>query len=146
MENENYIDINEGLRIPRREVWFRFSTSRGPGGQHANRTASKVTLLFDINQSPSLDEDQRALLMTNLGNRIDSKGILSIEVQESRSQVQNRELALERFQSLLSAALVRPRKRRDTKPSNEVKEQRLADKKRRSAVKKERGSKWHNEG
>jgi len=146
MEEATNIDINELLTIPMSELQFRFTTSRGPGGQHANRTASRVTLLFDISSSPSLDETQRSLLLSKLESRIDNKGIVSVEVQDSRSQLQNREIAVERFRSLISAALVQPKKRRSTRPSRAVKEQRLAAKKRKSAVKKERGSKWPSEG
>lgn len=146
MDDSNQLYINESLSIPRDELQFRFSTSRGPGGQHANRAASRVTLLFDISSSPTLDEKQRSLLLRNLAYRIDKRGVLSIDVQESRGQRKNRETAEERFRSMILAAMIEPKKRRKTRPGAGIKERRLASKKKRSALKKGRGSKWDGEG
>ena len=139
---ENHIDINETLSIPAAELQFRFSTSSGPGGQHANRSATRVTLLFDVAQSPSLDEPTRERLLKNLAGQLDKEGVLQIHVQDTRSQHQNRELAIFRFQQLLAAAL-KPRKpRRQTRPNRAAIEKRLTEKKQRGQVKKERGRQW----
>jgi ribosome-associated protein len=136
------IPIKQGLAIPESEISFRFSTSSGPGGQHANKSETRVTLLFDVAQSPSLTEAQRALIMQRLGSRLDSTGVLQISVQDSRSQHKNRETAVARFQSLLAAALVPRKKRRKTRPSRAATEKRLQSKKRRSQIKRDRGRDW----
>lgn len=140
--NEDMIIINEQVRIPAAELQFRFSTSSGPGGQHANRSATRVTLLFDVAQSPSLDESTRARLLQKLASRLDKEGVLHIDVQESRSQYRNRETAVLRFQLILTNALKKPKKRRKTKPNRAAVERRLAHKKQRSQRKKERRQRW----
>jgi ribosome-associated protein len=136
------IHIANGLSIPAGELEFRFSTSSGPGGQHANRSATRVTLLFDVAQSPSLDEASRSLLLARLANRLDKEGVLHLHAQESRSQQQNREIVIGRFQHILAEAL-KPRKpRRPTKPSRAAIDKRLAEKKQRGQVKQQRGKQW----
>lgn len=141
MTNSDVI-INRSLTIPAAELTFRFSTSSGPGGQHANKTETRVTLLFDVAGSPSLTAGQRALIQQRLGSRLDSSGVLQISVQDSRSQHKNRETAVSRFQSLLAAALVPRKKRRQTRPSRAAQEKRLQAKKRRSQIKRDRGRDW----
>jgi ribosome-associated protein len=141
MDNSG-IPIKRGLTIPASEITFRFSTSSGPGGQHANKSETRVTLLFDVAQSPSLTEAQRALIRQRLGSRLDSAGVLQISVQDSRSQHKNRETAVARFQSLLAAALAPRKQRRKTRPNQAAKEKRLQAKKRRGQLKKERGRDW----
>jgi len=139
---ENIFIINDNLSIPVNELQFRFSTSSGPGGQHANRSATRVTLLFDVAQSPSLDEPTRERLLEKLASQLDKDGVLQVHVQDTRSQFQNRELAIMRWQHLLAAAL-KPRKpRRKTKPNRAAIEKRLTEKKQRSQIKKERGQQW----
>lgn len=138
MMDENDILINNNLSIPAAELQFRFSTSSGPGGQHANRSATRVTLLFDIAQSPSLDEPTRERLLKNLASQLDKEGVLQIHVQDTRSQYQNRELAIARFQQLLAQALKLRKPRRKTKPGRAAIEKRIAAKKQRSQIKKDR--------
>ncbi len=135
--------INGALTIPLSELSFRFSTSSGPGGQHANRAETRVTVLFDIAQSPSLTETQRQRLLQRLASRLDSGGNLAVTVQESRSQHQNRELALARLQQLLAEAL-RPGKkpRRKTRPTLASRERRLQAKRQRSEIKQARRWRW----
>jgi ribosome-associated protein len=145
MPDENKIHICEELIIPLSELRFRFTTGSGPGGQHANRAATRVTLFFDIAQSPSLNEATRALLMQKLATRLDSEGVLRVEAQDSRSQWQNRETAVARFQVLLADALKRRKKRKETKPTQASKEKRVADKKKRGGLKQDRSKKWHDE-
>jgi len=141
MDNSDIV-INRGLTIPVSEISFRFSTSSGPGGQHANKSETRVTLLFDVAQSPSLTEAQRALIQQRLGSRLDSSGVLQISVQDSRSQHKNRETAVNRFQAMLAAALAPRKKRRKTRPSRAAQERRLQAKKRRSQTKRDRGRDW----
>jgi ribosome-associated protein len=141
MDNSDIV-INRGLTIPASEISFRFSTSSGPGGQHANKSETRVTLLFDVAQSPSLTEAQRALIQQRLGSRLDSSGVLQISVQDSRSQHKNRETAVARFQAMLAAALAPRKKRRKTRPSRAAQEKRLQAKKRRGQKKRDRGRDW----
>ncbi len=142
MGDENSIRINNKLAIPLAEISFRFSTSGGPGGQHANRSATRAILSFDVAQSPSLTDNIRAKLIKKLANRLDKEGVLQIQAQESRSQSKNRELALTRFQFMLQEALKTQKKRRKTKPSRAAKERRLNQKKKHSVRKKERSQRW----
>lgn len=130
--------INEQLALPAAELQFRFSTGGGPGGQHVNKTATRVTLLFDVAGSPSLDENTRARLLDRLASRLDRRGMLQIAVHESRSQWQNRETAVARFQSILAEALVERPERRPTRPSRRARQERLEEKRRRSAIKQAR--------
>lgn len=136
------IPINERLALPEAELQFRFSTGGGPGGQHVNKTATRVTLLFDVANSPSLDEDTRARLLNRLASRLDRRGLLHIDVHESRSQWQNRATAIARFQSLVAEALVENPERRPTRPSRRARQERLEEKRRRSVVKKDRQRRW----
>ena len=140
--NDDMIIINEQVSIPANELQFRFSTSSGPGGQHANRSATRVTLLFDVANSPSLDETTRTRLRQKLASRLDKDGILHIDVQESRSQYRNRATAVLRFQLILANALKKPKNRRKTKPNRAAVERRLTDKKQRSRRKQERRQRW----
>lgn len=138
----NVIPINETLSLPESELQFRFSTGGGPGGQHVNKTATRVTLLFDVANSPSLDEATRARLLDRLASRLDRRGLLHIDVHESRSQWSNRTTAVSRFQRTLAEALVEHPERRPTRPSRRAREQRIEDKRRRSAIKKSRRDRW----
>lgn len=134
--------INESLAVPESELQFRFSTGSGPGGQHVNKTATRVTLLFDVAGSPSLDEETRIRLLDRLASRLDRRGLLHIDVQESRSQWQNRMTAVARFQKVMAEALVEQPERRPTRPTRQSREDRLEEKRRRSDVKRDRRQRW----
>lgn len=134
--------INESLAVPESELQFRFSTGSGPGGQHVNKTATRVTLLFDVASSPSLDEETRVRLLDRLASRLDRRGLLHIDVQESRSQWQNRMTAVARFQKVMAEALVEQPERRPTRPTRRSREDRLEEKRRRSDVKRDRRQRW----
>jgi ribosome-associated protein len=108
------------------ELEWKFTASGGPGGQHANTANTKVELRFDVEGSASLSEWQRARLVERLGP------VVRVVASERRSQAQNRELALERLQSKLAAALHVDPARRPSKPSRSAVEKRLDDKKRQS--------------
>ncbi|MCP4424400.1 MAG: aminoacyl-tRNA hydrolase [Chloroflexi bacterium] len=142
MDNEGMIFINARVSIPVAELKFRFSTSGGPGGQHANRSATRATLLFDVASSPSLNKTTRARLLRKLASRLDKQGVLRIDAQESRSQYRNRETAILRFQLILANALKKPKKRRKTKPSQAAVQKRLDNKKKRGQRKRERRRTW----
>jgi len=145
MTEENTIKINERISIPISELKLQFSTSSGPGGQHANRSATRVTLLFDIVSSPSLDEVSRARLLEKLTRRLDKQGVLRIQAQDSRSQTQNRNIAISRLMTLLADALVEPKQRVETQLPKVAQEKRLAEKKKQSRRKQERGADWSQE-
>lgn len=136
------VPINEAVQIPIAELNFRFSTSSGPGGQHVNKTATRVTLLFDVANSPSLPDEVRQRLLIKLANRIDKEGVLQLHVQSSRSQHRNRDTAVALFQQILADALKQEKKRRRTKPSAAAQEKRLAEKKKRGERKQERRKDW----
>ena len=129
---EDPLRINRGVAIPLAEVKLRVSRSSGPGGQHANVTASRVEAVFDIAASPSLSEEQRRRACARVGPRI------TAIAQDTRSQARNRELALERLRARLSDALSVARPRRRTAPTRAVRERRLGAKRRRAEAKRRR--------
>ncbi len=124
--------------IPQDELSFRASSSGGPGGQHVNRTATKVTVMWDVANSTSLSHAQRRRLMNRLANRIDTTGVLRVAAAERRSQLQNRDMAIRRMNRIVQDALRVPKLRKKTRPPKRSIEQRLATKKHRSATKEKR--------
>ncbi len=130
--------INDSLGIPKSELRFRFARSGGPGGQNVNKVETRVELLFDVTNSPSLRDDQRQTIIAHLKSRVDTEGILHVIAQASRSQWKNREDAVERFADLLRSALKPRKKRVATKTTRAAKEKRLESKKRRGEVKRMR--------
>lgn len=132
---DDRLQITPALTIPRAELEFRTSRSSGPGGQHVNKVETRVELRFDMANSPSLDDDQRARLLEELRSWLDNDGTLHLVADSYRSQYRNREDAVNRFVLLLQNAL-RPRKtRRPTRTPRRVHEKRLQAKKERGAVK-----------
>lgn len=129
------IQINRKLAIPMSEVRFQFSRSGGPGGQNVNRRETRVELLFDLRQSPSLSEGQRARLVQHLARYLDQDGILRIVVTTERSQLRNRQEALQRFAQLLRHGLRVPRQRLPTQPSARAIVRRIEKKRQRGATK-----------
>lgn len=126
------IRVAEGTVIPLDEIQFRASRSSGPGGQHANVTASRIEAVLDVDASKALSDEQRALLRRKLGDRV------TAVAQDARSQARNRELALERLREKIAAGLRRPKPRRPTKPSRAARERRLQQKRQRSQRKAQR--------
>jgi ribosome-associated protein len=137
-DHSTHVIIDASLAIPFAELKFRFTQSSGPGGQHVNKAATQVELLFDVARSPSLSEAQRRRILQALDRFIDSDGILHLTSQSTRSQLRNRQDVTERFQTLLRQALKPRKKRRATKPPAASREQRLEKKKRRGKVKHSR--------
>ncbi len=111
--------IDERLSIPLSEVELRASRSSGPGGQHANVTASRVEAVFDVRSSGALDDAQRARLIERAGL------VVTAVAQDARGQARNRELALQRLAEKIAAGLAVPRDRRPTKPSRAARRRRL---------------------
>jgi ribosome-associated protein len=132
------VAVNRDLSIPITELQFRFSRSGGPGGQHVNRSETRVELLFDVQRSPSLTEEQRRRLIQRLGRHLDADGVMHMVGSETRSQVENRARVTNRFRALIAAALRRRKRRIPTTPSAASREQRIANKRARSNVKRAR--------
>ena len=133
--------VSRSVVIPLGEVELRFSRSGGPGGQNVNTRSTRVEAVFDVARSPSLAPRHRARALHKLAGRLDSDGRLRVVASEERSQSQNRDLALGRLQDLLSEALrPDPPPRRPTKPTRGAVERRLADKRARGRLKRDRGS------
>jgi ribosome-associated protein len=118
------------VTVPRSEIALRFSRSSGPGGQHAQKTESRVEAVFDVEASTALTERQKSRVVARAGT------VLRAIAQDERSQWRNRELAVERLVEQLRAALRVERPRRPTKPTKASRERRLEQKRRRSEVKR----------
>lgn len=132
------IVILEGLSIPVSDLSFETARSSGPGGQHVNKTETKVTLVFDLDGSPVLSEEQKAVVHEQLASRISKEGALRISSQSSRSQRANREDAIERFAALLRDALTPKPDRKPTRTPPKAKRERLDAKKRQADKKRSR--------
>jgi ribosome-associated protein len=126
------LQLGRDVEIPLAEVELRTSRSSGPGGQHANVTASRVEAVFDVAASRSLTEEQKQRVTARLGP------VVRATAQDTRSQTRNRELALQRLRSRLASALVVQRPRRPTKPTAAARRRRLDAKRRRSERKQTR--------
>jgi ribosome-associated protein len=137
-QSGDQVIIRGDLTIPLRELRFRTSRSGGPGGQYVNRTETRVELLFDVANSASLSDDQRARIMERLQGRLDSEGVLHVVSTATRSQLENRANAVARFQALLQAALRPAKKRLATRPTAAARERRLKGKSSRSETKARR--------
>ena len=131
-DDDGKVRVTASLSIPLSELQFRFTPSGGPGGQHANKVNTRVELRFDVRGSPSLGPRQRARLLERVGPE------LRLVVDDERSQLRNRQLAVDRFRDRLAAALHVEKTRRPTRPSRGAKERRLADKRQHSERKQNR--------
>src|SRR6476469_10509221 len=129
MERES-IQVTRSVSLPRSEIDFRFSRSSGPGGQHAQKSDTRVEASFDVEASSSLSEVQKRRVVAKAGP------VLRAVAQDERSQWRNRELATERLVESLRQALRVPRRRRPTKPTKASKERRLEQKRRRGDTKR----------
>ena len=132
------IPIADDLSIPDEEVSFVTSRSGGPGGQNVNKLETRVTLRFDLADSASLSEEQKARLRERLATRITKDGVLHVTSQRHRTQAANREAAVERFAELVRDNLREEPPRKRTRPSRAAKARRLEEKRRRSHRKRER--------
>ena len=126
------LQIGHGAAVPLSEIVLRTSRSSGPGGQHANVTASRVEAVFDVAASGALSEEQKRRITARCGP------VVRATAQDTRSQARNRELALERLRSRLASALTVQRPRRATKPTGASRRRRLEGKRRRGDVKRAR--------
>jgi ribosome-associated protein len=126
------------FELPREELVARATRSSGAGGQHVNKTSSRIQLSWNVATSAALDDAQRERLLRKLSSRLTADGTLTVSVSDTRSQHRNREIAEERLEEVVRAALVVPKKRKPTRPSRASKEKRLDEKKIRSRKKKNR--------
>lgn len=126
------LDLGRGVVIPLEEIELRASRSGGPGGQHANKTASRIEAVFDVRASSALSETQKSQIAARLGARV------TAVAQDSRGQARNRAIALERLRGRLAEALRPRKKRRPTRPGRGARERRLESKRHRSQRKQQR--------
>jgi ribosome-associated protein len=139
MNSDSHIEINPQLAIPRAELDYRATRAGGPGGQHVNTSSTRVELLWNVDQSPSVSDEQRERLKVKLRKRIGADGVFRLTSAASRSQHQNKEDVTRRFANMLEQALRIPKPRKKTKVPRAMKEARLQSKKNRSRVKQQRG-------
>lgn len=133
------IQITPSIAIPESEISERFVRASGPGGQNVNKVSTAVELRFDPSQSTAIPGDARDRLRALAGSRMTADGVLVIDARRHRTQALNREDARERLADLVRQALVKPRRRRKTKPGKAAVERRIEGKKRRSDTKRGRG-------
>ncbi len=126
------LHVRAGFTIPESELHLRFTPSGGPGGQHANRSNTRVELTWEVTASEVVDSRTRTRLMDKLGSTV------RVVVDDERSQTRNRSIAHERLRAKLEAALHEPRKRRPTKPSRSARRKRVDKKKQRGELKQSR--------
>jgi ribosome-associated protein len=134
--------ISASIDIPESELTERFLRADGPGGQHVNRTESAVELRFDVARSASLPEAVRARVLARHDRRLTDEGVLVIQARRFRDQARNREDARARLVEVIRGSLVPPKKRVATKPTRASRERRLAGKKQRGTLKRNRGRTW----
>lgn len=134
------IVVNDEITIPEWEVWYTASRSGGPGGQHVNKTSSRITLHWIPASSSVFSSEQKARIAARLRGRINKDGELQVDVDEHRSQLRNRELAQERLAVLLAEALVTQKRRKPTRPTRGSVERRLQAKRIQSERKSNRRS------
>lgn len=138
MDETLFLNVTPELAIPRNELQYRATRAGGPGGQHVNTSSTRVELLWDLNGSRAVTDEQRERLRHRLAARLDSEGMVRVVASDRRSQNQNRKEADERLAALIKHALHVPKKRRPTKPTRAAKERRILEKKKVSEKKKNR--------
>ena len=118
-----------------KELNFKAIRSSGAGGQHVNKTSSKIELTFDLENSNSLSDDEKALLKTKLSSKLTNENVLILFCEETRSQHRNKDLSIKRFLALIKTNLIQPKRRKKTKPSKGAIKKRLETKQRTSVRK-----------
>lgn len=139
------LPIKNGITIPGHELEITASRAGGPGGQHVNKTSTRITVRWNIQQTTALDDKQKERVLKNLKAELTTDGDILLHSSASRSQQQNKKSALERLVDKLRNALCIPKKRRKMGISKKAKEVRMQEKKQRGALKKMRGKKYQDE-
>lgn len=132
------LEVSSELAIPRSELDFRASRAGGPGGQHVNKSSTRIEVTWNVETSRALTDEQRERLRDKLGGRMDAEGFIRVVASESRSQTRNREDAERRLAETIRRALVVPKLRRKTRPTRGAVQKRLDTKKKLSEKKRER--------
>lgn len=132
------VSVTDHLRIPAGEIDLSYARSGGPGGQHVNKTSSKVLLRWNLRESSAPTDSDRARLELRLASRLTEDGELLITSERHREQSRNVEDVLAKFVDVLRKALERPKPRKKTRPSRRQKQRRLDDKRRRGDIKRQR--------
>jgi ribosome-associated protein len=132
------IRVNDDLSIPRSEIETRATRSSGAGGQHVNKTASRIEITWNIRTSRSLTDEQRERLLAKLESRLSEEGEIRIVASDTRSQLRNREHAEKRLTDLISRSLAVKKRRKPTRRPRAANEARLTEKKKHSEKKRER--------
>ena len=145
MSADSAIVVNARLAIPRSELTFRATRAGGPGGQHVNKTSTRVELLWNLERSRALNDADRARLRDKLASRLDGDGFVRVVASAFRSQSRNRDDAEVKLAALVRKALVVPKARRATRPTKSSVEQRLREKQRRSQRKRDRSPPGHDD-
>jgi len=138
------LPIKNGIVIPAHELEISASRSGGPGGQHVNKTSTRISVRWNISTTHALTEEQKARVLQKLSHKLTDDGELIVHSSASRSQVQNKDMALAQLAQEVRQALHVPKKRMATRISKAVKEQRLQKKSQRSFIKKMRGKKFED--
>jgi len=137
-ESADGLTVAPGVHIPASELQVSAISGGGPGGQHVNKSATRVAVQWNVRTTRALRDDQRERVLLKLASRLDSEGVIRIVGGEFRSQQQNRRAAFERLQQLVARALVVPRPRKATRPTFGSVQERLSDKRQRSQTKQQR--------
>ncbi len=138
MDHSGQVTLGPGVRVDPDELRYAATRAGGPGGQHVNRSATRIELVWSVADSPSLSPGTRDLLLARLGPRLDGSGAVRIVSADTRSQYRNRRIALDRLKALVRDALDIPRPRKATRPTRASIERRLAEKQRRAERKRDR--------
>ena len=138
VEKIDGLHVDETLTIPRSELAVRASRSSGAGGQHVNKTSSRIEISWNIAASSALSGDQRERLLARLSSRLSDEGAIRVVASDTRSQLRNREAAEKRLAETIAKALIVQKKRKATKRPRAANEARLVEKKKHSERKRER--------
>lgn len=132
------LEIKEGVTIPGWELWFTASRSGGPGGQHANKASSRVTLYWEPATTTAIDDPRRRRLVKRLSHLLTSEGLLQVHAQDERSQHRNRDLAREKLAQIVRNALRPSKRRKRTRVPRSARRRRLENKRQRGDLKQKR--------
>lgn len=143
-DDDRTLYVNARVSIPRAELVVRATRASGAGGQHVNKTSSRVEITWNPSRSTALSDEERALIANRLASRISDSGDLRVVASDTRSQLQNRDLAESRLAELVRASLVVAKARKRTRPTRAAKQARL-DEKRHTAHKKRDRGRWSDD-